>query len=41
MCAPTSKIDDQALAVMGGDGAAQADRRMRPRPVRRRIRRTR
>lgn len=24
MCAPTSKIDDQALAVMGGDGAAQA-----------------
>lgn len=24
MCAPTSKIDDQALAVMGGEGAAQA-----------------
>lgn len=24
MCAPTSKIDDQALAVMDGDGAAQA-----------------
>jgi hypothetical protein len=41
MCAPTSKIDDQALAVMGGDGG-RAGRIAGASPaVRRRIRRTR